>query len=475
MKMKKILKRNKIFAIVIILLFGGIAFLSSKQINLQPKIIVGPYTQNVTNNSITILWETDIPTNNNSVEYGENTSYGYIKYGNANACHHEIIINPSFSSGYYRVISDGIKSNEFKFNLASHCYTTKKFKCIIFGDSRGVWDNWRNATKVAKAVNDEHPDIVIHGGDMVKDGKSRQQWNEWLNLMKPLMQNSTLFGVLGNHEENGSRYYEIFALPNNEMWYSFDYGPCHFTILDEYEPWNVGSMQYKWLENDLSSNNAPFKIVCFHEPIYCSGGHSPRKDIRKVWEPLFEKYNVSIVFQSHNHYYQRINPINGITYIISGGAGAPLYNPKSAYFINISKKAYHYCVLNVSLKDMEIIFSAKYINGSTFDRFVIHASPNIKIIKPRNGLYITNHKIISLSNTIIVGRIDIEAEASDSIHGINRVEFYVDGKYKGNDTIAPYSWLWNEKAIGRREIKATAYNNVGKTNSDKINVVIFNL
>ncbi|MEA2054625.1 MAG: metallophosphoesterase [Candidatus Thermoplasmatota archaeon] len=462
----------------IILLIIGVSFSTSKQIiALQPEIVVGPYTQNVTNDSITIAWETNIPATNNSVEYGENTDYGCIEYGPSGGRHHEITIYPPFTSGHYKVVSDGIESNDFEFKLAGHCYSTQEFKCVIFGDSRGVWDRWRHATEVANAVNAEHPDFVIHGGDMVNDGRVQTQWDSWLGLMKSLMQNSTVFGILGNHEYNGSRYYEIFALPNNEMWYSFDYGPCHFTILDNYESWDVGSPQYEWLKDDLSSSMAPFKIVCFHEPIYCSGGHEPRTDVRAAWESLFNNYNVDLVFQSHNHYYQRTDPIKGITYIVSGGAGAPLYTPEDAWFMNNSKKAYHYCVLDVSLVEMRMTCSARYTNGIAFDEFVVcpPTTPSVKIIKPEKALYIFNKKIMPLSSTLIIGKIDIEVFATDYKSGIDRVEFYIDGGYKGNDTSLPYEWTWDETIFGKHTINAIAYDNSGNTASDEQEVWIFNL
>ena len=55
---------SKIWTIllIILLLFIGI-FSSNTYISLsQLGFAVGPYTQNVTNNSITILWETSTPT-----------------------------------------------------------------------------------------------------------------------------------------------------------------------------------------------------------------------------------------------------------------------------------------------------------------------------------------------------------------------------------------------------------------------------
>ncbi len=468
--------REKYMALGTLLLFIGITFSSPGFATIQSEIVVGPYTQNATYDSITVVWETSTQTDNNSVEYGENSSYGYYICESSSSYHHEITISPPFTSGHYRVISDEEKSNDFEFELASNCLITKQFKCVIFGDSRGAWDNWMHAKEVANAVNAESPNFVIHGGDMVGDGTSQEQWNKWLELTMPLMQNSTLFGVLGNHELNGSRYYQIFSLPNNEMWYSFDYGSCHFIVLDNYAPWGVNSAQYKWLKNDLSSTTKPFKIVCFHEPIYCSGGHNPRFDVRAIWEPLFKRYDVNLVFQSHNHYYQRTEPIEGVTYIVTGGAGAPLYNPENASFINNSKKAYHYCVLNISLSKMEITYSAKYINGTSFDEFTINSPSmlNIEIVKPEGGLYIFDKKIMPLLPVIIIGKIDIEAAAA-SYGEIGNVGFYIDGSLEYEDVEAPYEWLWNDHSIGRHEIKVIAHNRDGNTASDEQKVWILNL
>ena len=417
---------------------------------------VGPYTQNTTNNSITILWETSTPTRCNIVEYGENTNYSYRVIGESNTKHHEITIYPSFSSGYYRVISDNLVSRNLRFKLA----TSNSFRCIIFGDSRGVWDNWLHAKRVADAINLEQPDIVIHGGDMVKNGWDNQQWMTWLNLMKPLMQNTTLFTVIGNHEGNSNRYYELFSLPGNEKWYSFDYGNCHFIILDNYEPYNEHSDQYGWLKEDLESTSKPFKIVCMHEPLYCKGGHKPRVDIREVWEPLFIEYNVNLVFQSHNHYYQRSNPINGVIYIVTGGGGAPLYNPEDASFINTSVKNYHYCVLDVS--NDTINYSARYLNGTIFDELIIKPI-YARITKPRNALYILDKEIMVLSFPIIIGGITIETTSSN----IDEVEFYIDNQLASIDQEEPYNWYWSNPLPGWHKIKIVAYRNNDKIKVEK--------
>jgi len=172
---------------------------------IEPAITVGPYTQNATREAVTIIWETAAPTDDNTVEYGSDDTYGFIQPAPSGGTHHEVVIHPEMATGRYRVVSD---------------------------------------------------DVAIHGGDMVDDGRVSEQWEYWLNATKPLMQNATLYGVLGNHEYNGSRYYDLFALPGNEMWYSFDYGPCHFVVLDNYRPWGERSVQYAWLRDDLAGSYA---------------------------------------------------------------------------------------------------------------------------------------------------------------------------------------------------------------------------
>jgi hypothetical protein len=44
-------------------------------------------------------------------------------------------------------------------------------------------------------------------------------------------------------------------------------------------------------------------------------------DLRRVVEPLFIQYGVDVVFNGHEHFYQRIKPQNGITYFVSGAGG----------------------------------------------------------------------------------------------------------------------------------------------------------
>ena len=102
--------------------------------------------------------------------------------------------------------------------------------------------------------------------------------------------------------------------------------------------------------------------------------------------------------------------------------------------------------------------------------------PEVYIIKPEDGyLYVNIVDIVIfqiplrliLINTLIVGKIDIEVNALDNLSGIEKVEFYIDDKLKGEDKTEPYSWTWDEKVtFFPYTIKVTAYDKGGNQNSD---------
>ena len=102
--------------------------------------------------------------------------------------------------------------------------------------------------------------------------------------------------------------------------------------------------------------------------------------------------------------------------------------------------------------------------------------PTIKIIKPVKGLYFMDKMIrrFLIRIPFIIGRIAIEVNATDNGTGINKVEFYAGlfgNKLLGNDTEAPYSFLWKRdriRFIHLHILKVVAYDNVGNTAFSRI-------
>jgi len=106
------------------------------------------------------------------------------------------------------------------------------------------------------------------------------------------------------------------------------------------------------------------------------------------------------------------------------------------------------------------------IGGDTSDgTFTIHnpvIPPSVSIIRPRGHLYVGGREIMPLpgNTTIVLGAITVEVQAESDM-GIEKVELYIDDELKATLTEEPYSWIWDETAIGRFSLKAIAYDNAG--------------
>jgi len=101
----------------------------------------------------------------------------------------------------------------------------------------------------------------------------------------------------------------------SQEYYSFAYENVHFVALATEIPYDFNSPQYNFVKNDLekASRNPDIKwiVVYSYRPQYSSPSEHPGNgDLREIYHPLFQKYNVDIVLQAHNHNYQRSYPIN---------------------------------------------------------------------------------------------------------------------------------------------------------------------
>ena len=83
---------------------------------------------------------------------------------------------------------------------------------------------------------------------------------------------------------------------------------------------------------------------------------------------MFERYGVDIVFNGHDHNYER-SIINNITYIVTGGGGSLLYDNGHSPWTVYSEKTYHFCLLTVNAS--LLTFEAKRPDGSVFDSFLL--------------------------------------------------------------------------------------------------------
>ncbi len=349
-------------------------------------ILKGPYLQNVTTDAVTVMWETDAP-GMGEVEYGQTLSLGKAASDTARRTIHEVRLTGLETEAYYhyRARSGGDVSPAFTFRTAPRRETP--FTFVVYGDDR---TNPFIHAAVAGQIRKFRPDLVLHTGDLVVRGRDYDLWaREFFGPVGDLYARVPFFPSLGNHEQNAEYYYRFFSLPSNgsarreEAWYSFDYGNAHFIALDSTPSTGgsgPGSEQRAWLEKDLQSEaarNATWRFVYFHHPPYSSGNHESSVPHQKALVPLFDKYGVDVVFNGHDHTYERTWPIkggrrddrNGVVYVVTGGGGAPLYDVKWSPWTASARKVNHFCLVSVDGKRLTL--DAVDVDGDRFDGTVI--------------------------------------------------------------------------------------------------------
>lgn len=130
--------------------------------------------------------------------------------------------------------------------------------------------------------------------------------------------------LLGNHEQydgwDAFRFrfempaYESGAYDGN-FYYSFNYGPVHFIILNsENASFDHSLPEYQWLQKDLASIDrlsTPWVFASYHRPWYCSNKAHPGSGdaMKAAYEDLFYQYKVDISFVGHTHAYERTLPM----------------------------------------------------------------------------------------------------------------------------------------------------------------------
>jgi predicted phosphodiesterase len=198
----------------------------------------------------------------------------------------------------------------------------ESLRMAILGDT-GTGD--RPQYEVGERLAEAHQAFPFEIALMVGDnlyGRERPQDYErkFERPYKPLLDAGVKFyAVLGNHDDREQRNYKLFNM-NGELYYTFK-APSQNVRFYGLESSYMDRRQIAWLEQQLQSTNEDWKIVFMHHPIYSSGArHGSSLSLREVLEPLFLKYNVSVVIAGHEHFYERIKPQKGIHYFTAGGS-----------------------------------------------------------------------------------------------------------------------------------------------------------
>jgi acid phosphatase type 7 len=232
---------------------------------------------------------------------------------------------------------------------------------------------------VAALLESLRPDLVLHTGDVVYSaGQERHYDRRFFAPYRNLIKTVPLFPVLGNHdvrERNGAAFLENFhpplSSPGSTKRYSFDWGNTHFVALDsELYHSDRGSSheeQRDFLDQDLASARKRWKVAFLHRSPYGSSRQGGDEKVREDLEPLFVKYGVDLVFSGHDHVYERTVPVEGVTYVVSGGGGRRLYRAGQGELTACSKSAHHAVLVRVDGR--RLLLEAVEAGGKVVDRF----------------------------------------------------------------------------------------------------------
>jgi hypothetical protein len=274
---------------------------------------------------------------------------------------------------------------------------TGTIRFIAFGDS-GVGSAAQR--QLSTRMGADSFDVALHTGDVAYGdasgigGPGQSQYSDWVfDVYGSWLRSHPFFPSIGNHDnevDNAQAYRDVFVLPENgasasypdhaERYYSFDYGPVHFVVLDTelalLDPARR-QVQLAWLDADLAATSQPWRIVYFHRPPYSAGGeHGSALDVRDAFVPIFENRRVQLAISGHEHDYERTIPMRSyttqggaVTYIVTGGGGAPLYPAGTASWTAASASVYHYLRGNVGNCILKL--EAVGLDGAVFDTYSI--------------------------------------------------------------------------------------------------------
>ena len=143
----------------------------------------------------------------------------------------------------------------------------------------------------------------------------------------------------GNHDwyDGNSPAAEVLHTQHSRTWrfpaefYTFTAGPVQFFAIDGN---NLSPRQLAWLRAALEQSHAHWKVVYGHFPPYFTagtpsdfGGQQPPTEDTTIVRRLVPvlKGRADVYIAGHSHTFQFFKPIDGLTYIIAGTGGAPLY------------------------------------------------------------------------------------------------------------------------------------------------------
>ncbi|MHB9024326.1 MAG: metallophosphoesterase family protein [Armatimonadota bacterium] len=245
----------------------------------------------------------------------------------------------------------------------------------IYGDCR---TGHQIHGKIVSALLKHQPRFIINTGDIIENGETPAHWDSFFEIAAPLTGSIPFYTVPGNHERNVGYLFRLFPGFRNSgekesEWYAVTSGNVQVIVLNSTRKMEE---QRDWLEKRLAEQAGKWTwtIVAFHYPPYSSSSRNGDAKHRELWVPLLEKYRVDLVLLGHDHFYERSEK-GGVTYIISGGGGAPLYpiNASKNLYQKYAEKTNQYMLADVTATSLRLRMYR--LDGTVGDEVTLKSEP----------------------------------------------------------------------------------------------------
>lgn len=269
----------------------------------------------------------------------------------------------------YRVTGPQIESAAYELRTAPA--DTNRVRFVVYGDTRTHPETHR---KLVEQMIRKKPDFVVHVGDLATSGNKYEQWGpQHFEVMKGLAENVPVYIAKGNHEGDNGNYEKLLIPPGEGNSFGFDYGPAHYFCLDNYTKGKEAKELVDQIVRDSAGSDAEWKFVIFHIPSLNLGHHW------SAWGhpdalPSFARAGVDFVLAGHSHQYERFRPIEPpkgaeggyVTYITTGGGGAPLGQVKPSEYHAYAKSTNEFCLFDI--QGDRLTMDVIDIKGEVIDR-----------------------------------------------------------------------------------------------------------
>jgi hypothetical protein len=348
-----------------------------------PAFVKGPYLQALTGTTVEVRVQLDAP-GPVSVDVGEpGGATRAVTDGALSGFHVVRVGDLAPATRYEYVVHAGAATSERgSFVTAPRDDSAAPFTFLLYGDNRSGDDVHRLVTR---ALLGTPSDFLLHTGDFAYAGGDEREWQTLFDIEHALLRDRCLFSSVGNHELNGdpgAAAYERYLGPaEGKLYATFRFGSARFFLLNAFTSWSGGE-EREWLARELASADSEaglaWRFVVIHHGPFSSGRHGPNERIDDAKIPeLLGQHKVDLVISGHDHIYERGEATSSgydLRYVISGGAGAPLYaehspRPYSRRF----EPVYHFVEVGVTRDAVTVI--ARRPDGSAIEKCAFGHAP----------------------------------------------------------------------------------------------------